>query len=234
MNVRQEHRSFHSLFSDPDTCPLGDGDALKIGIAHAMTLWDTRRDTTPADELLVATTHLLSEPAGGIGIFQSDPDCPSGTLRILHGVMTYPGSYGRIDSCRGLVYGYLDDVDGQDVTTIELNPLDLITTDDVNVTSTAEQHLALLNQNAERIAVPPIADGAPDSKSISTRSAMFIPHLLVPYVIGKRLNGKQAFVVLLLVIRSLGLEEVYGPLIEFLMAAGTQHEANEETYPIAE
>ena len=234
MNVRQEHRDYRSLFSDPDTCPLGAGEDLKIGIANAMTFWDTTIDTTPEDELLVAATHLLSEPAGGIGIFQSDPNCPSGILRIVHGVMIYPGSYNRIDPLRGKAYGYLDDVDGQDVTTVELNPMDLVTTDDVNVASTADQHLALLNQSAERVAVPPIADGTPDSKKIATRSGMFIPHPLVPYVIGKRLNGKQAFVVLLPVIRSLGLEEVCRPLIEFLMAAGTQHEADEETHPIVE
>ena len=48
---------------------------------------------------------------------------------------------------------------------------------------------------------------------------------------GKKLNAKADFVVLFPVIQSMGLETVCGPLIDFLMAAGTQHEVGEETHP---
>ena len=63
---------------------------------------------------------MLSEPADGIGMFQADPDCPIGVLRIVHGVLEHPGSYGRDDPYRGKVFCYLDDIDGLDITTVEL------------------------------------------------------------------------------------------------------------------
>ena len=117
MNVRQEHRSFQSLFSDPNTCPLGTGDELKEGIAYAYRVWDTTTTASTPEDIVNDTLCTLSEPAGGIGMFQSDTNCPSGCLRLLHGVHKYPGCYGREDPYKGKVFGYLDDIDGLDITT---------------------------------------------------------------------------------------------------------------------
>ena len=61
---------------------------------------------------------------------------------------------------------------------------------------------------------------------------MFIPHPLLQYVLGKRLNAKAAFAVLFPVIQDMRLEEVCAPLVDFLMAAGTQHEDDQETHPM--
>lgn len=232
MSVRQEHRTFQSLFSDPNTCPFGTGDDLKQGIAYAYEPWDTTTTTTSTSDLMEDIITTLSETTGGIAAFQHTEDCPSGTLRIIHGVAKYPGHPGREDAHKRKVFGYLDDVDDLDITTVQLSNSDFDKTDELNVANTGERHLELLNHTADRVVVPPIADNAPNSKSISSRGAMFIPHPLVPYVIGKRLNAKQAFVVLFPVIQHMGLEQVCSPLVDFLMAAGTQHDADEETHPV--
>ena len=102
-------------------------------------------------------------------------------------------------------FEYLDDIDGLDITTVELSDFDFETTDVVKVAGTGERHLELLNLTVDRVVVPPIAANAPNSKTISSRSAMFIPHPLLQYVLGKRLNAKAAFVVLFPVIQDLGL-----------------------------
>jgi len=92
---------------------------------------------------------MLSEPTGGIDVFQADPDCPSGWFRILHGVLDFPGSYGRDDPYKGKVFGYLDDIDSLDITTVELNEFDYETTDNVKVAATGEWYLKLLNHSAQ-------------------------------------------------------------------------------------
>ena len=124
MSVRQEHRTFQSLFSDPNTCPFGTGDDLKQGIAYAYEPWDTTTTTTSTSDLMEDIITTLSETTGGIAAFQHTEDCPSGTLRIIHGVAKYPGHPGREDAHKRKVFGYLDDVDDLDITTVQLTEFD--------------------------------------------------------------------------------------------------------------
>jgi hypothetical protein len=72
----------------------------------------------------------FSRPIGGIGIFVPDGDSPTGILKLLHGLASYPGTPGRSRD-RVKVFGYEGDVSGVDISTVAFSSQQLHITPDV-------------------------------------------------------------------------------------------------------
>jgi hypothetical protein len=59
----------------------------------------------------------FSRPIGGIGVFVPDGNLPTGILKLLHGIASYPGTPGRSRD-RMKIFYYEGEVSGVDISTV--------------------------------------------------------------------------------------------------------------------
>lgn len=78
-----------------------------------------------------------------------------------------------------------------------------------------------MDDNPDEELVGPYDDATASKKTTRTRNLMFIPFEFVPLVLGKDLNARQAFEILVPAIEAANLTLTCDPLVKFLMVAST-------------
>lgn len=132
----------------------------------------------------------------------------SDQLRLAHGVRKYPGSLGVDSILCDKVFGYLNSA------LFEL-------TGNVNV-ATLDQHKITLEADPTLTVIPVRADATAHTETIKARKTAFIPFSLVPLLMEKRLQPREAFLIVEAHLASQGVIDACGPLLDFLRAAGTK------------
>ena len=152
---------------------------------------------------------------GSLIVFVEETDQLGGTLQVLHNITVNPQ-----DEHRNPVFTYYNDVKDGDVETIPFQKSVLAETDEVNVPDTMARLLQHFTTTETLDHFGPYEEGAPFTKKITTRNAMFIPLNLIPHVMGQNLTPKSAIRILVPVMVALGLK--LPTLMDFLLAACTK------------
>jgi len=150
-------------------------------------------------------------------MFVEKANSPGGVLKVVHSLL----KHSEDDQYRRRVYAYDGDVHGIDINTIPFDTTWLEATDEVH---TAEDHSFqqerfLADQELKLI---PHADGAARTAVVRTRGCMYIPSVLLPYVLEKDLTAREAFETLLPLIEDENLLQAAAPLVKFLLVATTR------------
>jgi hypothetical protein len=80
-------------------------------------MWRATHAPLSSEALLQNVLADFSIPIGGIGISVPYGDSPTGILKLLNGLASYPGTPGRPRD-RMKVFGYKGDVSGVDISTV--------------------------------------------------------------------------------------------------------------------
>ena len=210
---------------EPRNDPLGGG-AKKISVLENIYHpWRTVVAPPLAPELLVILVNLFEEQAvGGIVIFVSDTSGEP-RLQIIHGIRKYSGVLGRVSPLTNKVFGYLGDTDHGEAKLVEVTVEHIAQTVEINV-CTVVHHKATLEGDVSIEVIPERANKDPQTETIKARRASFVPFGLVPLVLNKNLNARDAFLVLDPHLEARGLIDACEPLLDFLCVSGTKSTAD--------
>lgn len=125
---------------------------------------------------------------------------------------------------RGKDFAFLDDVDGRQTALVCFNRqhLEIVAKTGTNVLECNHMEQLLVGDAAIDIElVPVVKDAAAQKQTVQTRGAMLFPPKLVPFVIGKYLTPRQAYLTLFPIIKDKGLLTECDHLVNFLRVGCT-------------
>ena len=207
--------NYQELCSDPARNPMGTGDALLRAIAAQYVAWSPDQDTDKLKEDVLLDMGITM--SGGIGVMVPHTAHEGGILQVLHGIYKHAGR----DHHRGKVFASLGDIQGLDIDVVELSDTLLAPTVEVIVAEDATRQHELFAANPGAKLVPAFTREGGRSRTISVRNSVYIPYSLIPFVLDKDLNARQAFETLAPVIQAQGLEAVCAPLLDYLIVSST-------------
>jgi len=218
-------KNYAAFFQNTAEDPIGVGDDAKPILAGIYHSWRATNTPPDASALLAETLNHFEEQAiGGVGIFVRD-SAGVHRLRIIHGIRKFPGSLGLESSLKNCVFGYLDDVDEGVPEIVQLNETLFGLTGTVNV-ATLAHHKSTLESEPDTVILPVRGNDEAQTESIKARISAFIPFSLVPLLIEKNLNAREAFLIVAAHIDALGAQAECAPLLAFLRVAGTYSAAD--------
>eukprot|EP00536_Pseudo-nitzschia_multiseries_P002015 jgi/Psemu1/4691/gm1.4691_g len=173
------------------------------------------------DRLLPLLLDIFNAQAiGGLGIFQEDA-AGVDRLRVIHGLRRYPGTITQPSANRGQAFGYIDDVEGQEVELVRVDAA-LLSRAAASRVYLLAHHEANISQHPKRDYIPAIPEGTAHTEMLQAHKVCFLPFEFIPLVLCRGLTPKQAFQVLQPHIHQQGLGDICKPLLDTLRAVGTQ------------
>jgi hypothetical protein len=158
--------SYQEFFADPANNPFGSDEVdIKRGYQNVLTSWRSTNNPPSAAVLRRTTTLDFAQPVGAIGMFVDDGRTPGGVLRLMHGIMEYPGQPGRPSIDRSRLFGFVDDVTGMDIQSLRVTTEMFEVSTAVNVPTTHMELLRLLNESPDDPMVGPF-DNTETSRSL--------------------------------------------------------------------
>ena len=220
-------RSYAEFFSEPSNNPLGTDPT--DGYREIFTRWRVDNNPPSAAELHRDVLTDFDSTIGAVGYFVKDSHSGSGILKVAHGFRPFAGLPGRPSPHRGATFAYVGDVVAEtDIETFKVAEEQFGMVTETRCASTPERHQELFNAEPDEDLVGPIDQSSQAQQMIKTRKSMFIPFVLVEYVLGKDLSAREAFEILWPVIQTNNMRDVAKPLVKWLMVAATKHNARRE------
>eukprot|EP00536_Pseudo-nitzschia_multiseries_P008623 jgi/Psemu1/20902/gm1.20902_g len=161
-----------------------------------------------------------AQAIGGLGIFQEDA-AGVDRLRVIHGLRRYPGTITQPSANRGRAFGYIDDVEGQEVELVRVDAA-LLSRAAASRVYLLAHHEANVSQHPAQNYIPAIPEGTAHTEMLQAHKVCFLPFEFIPLVLCRGLTPKQAFQVLQPHIHQQGLGDICKPLLDTLRAVGTQ------------
>jgi hypothetical protein len=216
------YRTYEQLFSDPATNPLGTNEA-EIRSSYRFIYSKYRVDDSPpmVEELEREILADFVEPIGAVGVMVASEGSKTSVLKLTHGNALYTSRPGRANVDRGTNFFYEGDVDGTDAYIFAFDRNQLGMTPYVNVPRTADRHYTLLQGEPADDRVVPFTEDVANVHTIRTRTSMFIPSVLVEYLLGKDNTARKAYLTVYPLLEAIDLLEICRPLVEFLQVAST-------------
>ena len=179
----------------------------------------------------IVSDQFADHNIGGIGVFITKE---SGTLvlKVLVGVKKYTCDPTSPSSkLFGHHYAYVGDIDkgNGEITKVDWDILEMISK--VNMFK-EKHHKTKLKDNPDSIILGPVKEDDAQTETISVRHAVYIPYCLMPLVLDKDLNPRQAFLLLYDTINANDLGCCQG-LLDFCWVAGTLAKAGDTLPPVA-
>eukprot|EP00536_Pseudo-nitzschia_multiseries_P018507 jgi/Psemu1/55932/gm1.55932_g len=208
-------RSYREFFQGDG--PFGEAPARHDIYQAIYTLFNE----ADGDQLLPLLLDIFNAQAiGGLGIFQEDA-AGVDRLRVIHGLRRYPGTITQPSANRGRAFGYIDDVEGQEVELVRVDAA-LLSRAVASRVYLLAHHEANVSQHPERDYIPAIPEGTAHTEMLQAHKVCFLPFEFIPLVLCRGLTPKQAFQVLQPHIHQQGLGDICKPLLDTLRAVGTQ------------
>eukprot|EP00536_Pseudo-nitzschia_multiseries_P019484 jgi/Psemu1/60917/gm1.60917_g len=135
--------------------------------------------------------------------------------RCSRGTITQPSAN------RGRAFGYIDDVEGEEVELVRVDAA-LLSRAAASRVYLLAHHEANVSQHPERDYIPAIPEGTAHTEMLQAHKVCFLPFKFIPLVLCRGLTPKQAFQVLQPHIHQQGLGDICKPLLDTLRAVGTQ------------
>eukprot|EP00536_Pseudo-nitzschia_multiseries_P019342 jgi/Psemu1/60198/gm1.60198_g len=197
--------------------PFGEAPARHAIYQAIYTLFNE----ADGDRLLPLLLDIFNAQAiGGLGIFQEDA-AGVDRLRVIHGLRRYPGTITQPSANRGRAFGYIDDVEGEEVELVRVDAA-LLSRAAASRMYLLAHHEANVSQHPERDYIPAIPEGTAHTEMLQAHKVCFLPFEFIPLVLCRGLTPKQAFQVLQPHIHQQGLGDICKPLLDTLRAVGTQ------------
>ena len=220
------HESFNSLYADPACGPFGSGTLAEQGAAIATVLYDHRASNRPRSTpaLLTVIEDTFGRPVvpGAMIMFEKRAGSATGQLQVLHGFWKYKSSIMNPSPFDGKTYAYVGDVQGTVIRSVEFDCSQLELTDTVTVAADTTYQNQLYVDNPSLDLLPAHPPGAPNTRTIRTRKAMYLPFPLVEPIIGcQGLTARQVYHALQPLIASKNWTACCSKVLDFLMIAGT-------------
>eukprot|EP00536_Pseudo-nitzschia_multiseries_P019374 jgi/Psemu1/60392/gm1.60392_g len=188
-------RSYREFFQGDG--PFGEAPARHDIYQAIYTLFNE----ADGDQLLPLLLDIFNAQAiGGLGLFQEDA-AGVDRLRVIHGLRRYPGTITQPSANRGRAFGYIDDVEGQEVELVRVDAA-LLSRAAASRVYLLAHHEANVSQHPKRDYIPAIPEGTAHTEMLQAH--------------------KQAFQVLQPHIHQQGLGDICKPLLDTLRAVGTQ------------
>ena len=219
MTAIMDPKTYVEYYQNSNVNPFGAGDSRKAVLQTVYHNWRSAAAPLNREELFSITKNQFDAAVGGIGLFVKDP---AGILRlrIIHGLRKFTGDLQNTSPLINEVFGYLDDVDEGETEIVQFDDTVLGITAEINVCTVAHHKIVLEGDDTIDL-LPGRADGEPQTVAIRARKSAFIPFELMPYLLEKNFNPRQAFLVIDAYLQSHGLATECGPLLDFLRVAGT-------------
>ncbi|VEU43031.1 unnamed protein product, partial [Pseudo-nitzschia multistriata] len=222
---------YMDLFQDPAANPFGTDPAIRrSAYARIYQKFASGPGPLPPDVLYTHTLNLFeAEAIGGISIFVNDANgIPR--LCVIHGIRKYPGCLLAASPNANKTFGFLDDVVSGRGELVRVTTSMFALTSAIRVLPIAGHCLAL-EADANLQYVGPHDPGDPNTEEVVCRHTFFLPFELVPLVLGKDQNPREAFCILHPWLQSRGWDAEAKPLVDALRVAGTQARANTPANP---
>jgi hypothetical protein len=214
--------TYGELYSDPTKNPFGiDDDNKEVCYSGMYQVW--RATSAPMTTAILHRNVLadFSRPIGGIGIFVADDDSPTGILKFLHRVESFPGTPGHSRD-RMVSLCYEGDVSGCDICTVGFDENQLALTPDVIIPGSYERTLQLLREEPTSETLGPFLATHANITTTKTRGMCYFPFEMMESLLGTNLTARQVFELIVPVLVDAGLETACSSLITFLTIALVQ------------
>eukprot|EP00536_Pseudo-nitzschia_multiseries_P014669 jgi/Psemu1/39729/gm1.39729_g len=200
--TKKARRAYKESIATPGTLPERDGPFGEAPARHDIyQAIYTLFNEADGDQLLPLLLDIFNAQAiGGLGIFQEDA-AGVDRLRVIHGLRRYPGTITQPSANRGQAFGYIDDVEGQEVELVRGDAA-LLSRAAASRVYLLAHHEANVSQHPEQNYIPAIPEGTAHTEMLQAH--------------------KQAFQVLQPHIHQQGLGDICKPLLDTLRAVGTQ------------
>ena len=186
-------KTYVEYYQNSNVNPFGVGDSRKAVLQTVYHNWRSAAAPLNREELFSTTKNQFDAAVGGIALFVKDP---AGILRlrIIHGLRKFTGDLQNT-SLINKVFGYLDDVDEGETEIVQFDDTVLGITAEINVCTIAHHKVVLEGDDTIDL-LPGRADSEPQTVAIRARKSAFIPFELMPYLLEKNFNPRQAFLVI--------------------------------------
>jgi hypothetical protein len=132
-------------------------------------VWWATHAPLSSEALLQNVLAGFRRPIVGVGIFIPDGDSPTGILKLLHDMASYPGTTGRPRDCME-VFEYEGDVSGVDISTVAFSSQQLNTIPDVIIPGSVVRVQQLLIEEPNHETLGPFKATDANMRTIKTRA----------------------------------------------------------------
>jgi hypothetical protein len=211
--------TYGELYSDPAKNPFGTDDYDKeVCYSGMYQVW--RATSAPLTTAILHRNVLadFSRPIGGIRIFVADDESPTGILKFLHRVDSFPGRPGHSrDRMASLCYE--GDVSGCDICTVGFDENQLALTPDVIIPGSYERTLQLLSEEPTSETLGPFLATHANITTTKISGIRYFPFEMMDPLLGTDLTARQVLELIVPVLVDAGLETSCSSLITFLTIA---------------
>jgi len=218
-----KHKNYTSLFSDPAADPLGSEKAKQLILQYDND-FRTQPSAPAINDLMLAVVESFKDEAiGGLATFTMERGEP--TLEILTGVRLYGRTTENVGSpLLGEVFAYINDVGKTgmgSLVCVDKTHFDIIHQNGVMVLEADWMEEKLSQDKSLKFIVDIKKDDDKVETIAGTRRIVYIPGRLIPFVIGRHLSPREAFLILYPQIKDKNLQKCCESLVNFLRIAAT-------------
>ena len=215
MTAIMDPKTYIEYYQNSNVNPFGIGDGRKDVLQNVFYNWRSAAAPLTRGEIFSVTKNQFDAAVGGIGLFIKDPQ---GILRlhIIHGLRKFTGDLQNTSPLINKVFGYLDDVNEGETEIVQFDDSMLGITPKINMcTITQNKHVLegddMIDLLSGRV------DGEPQTVVIKMPTSAFIPFKLMPYLLEKNFNSRQALLVIEAYLQSHGLATECASLLDLLV-----------------
>lgn len=212
--------NYVDYFGQASEDPFGIGPDKEALLQAFYTQWRTEAAAPTASVLSdLVVEYFRDETPGGLLVFVTDPD---GVHRsqVFHGIRKYGKQIRNPSRLENKNFGYVGEVDEGEMTIVQLQESLFTTTGEINV-CTVDHHRATLLAEPGTELIKHRDNTEPQTETIKTRMAAFLPYELMPLILDKRYTPRETFLVVDAHLTAAGLSNTCAPLLDFLRVAGT-------------
>jgi hypothetical protein len=214
--------TYSELCADTSKNPFGEEEEERdICYGAIYEVWRSTSAPLASEALLQNVLADFSRPIGGIGGFVPDGDSPTGILKLVHGLASFPGTPGRPRD-HMTVFGYKGGISVVDISTLAFSSQQLNITPDAIVPGSLARVQQLLGEKHNHETLGPFKATDANVCTIKTHNMTHVPSELLEPLLGADLTARQVFEQFVPSLVDAGLEDTCSHLIEFIIVALVQ------------
>ena len=218
-----KHKNYTSLFSDPAADPLGSEKAKELILQYDND-FRTQPSAPAINDLMLAVVESFKDEAiGGLATFTMERGEPM--LEILTGIRRYGRTTENVGSpLLGEVFAHINDVGKSGIGSlicVDKTHFDIIHQNGVMVLEADWMEEKLSQDKSLKFIVDIKKDDDKVETIAGTQRIVYIPGRLIPFVIGRHLSPREAFLILYPQIKDKNLQKCCESLVNFLWIAAT-------------
>jgi hypothetical protein len=210
------------LYEDTIKNPFGEEEEERdICYGAIYEVWRSTHAPLSSETLLQNNLAEFSRPIGVIGVFVPDQESPTGILKLLHGLASFPGTPGRPRD-RMKVFRYGGYVSGLDISTVAFSSQQLNITPDVIVPGSLARAQQFLSEDPNNETLGHFQATDANMRTIKTRTMKCVPFEFLEPLLVADLTACQVFELIVPALMDAGLEYTCSRLVYFLTVALVQ------------